>query len=56
MLGYIAGVLFRDVLDGDSKNCANGLDPNSLLGVKCVSSQHSLSQMYIGALLIHRYF
>ena len=54
MLGYIAGVVFRDVLDGDSQICESHQPQNVLLGVNCVSPQHSLLEMYRGASLIHR--
>ena len=56
MLGYIAGVVFRGVLGGDSSDCTNDQPQNKLLSVECVSPQQSLSQRYIGTLLIHRFF
>ena len=64
MLGYIAGVAFRGVLDGDSPGCASDPpgnrtlceSPSSLLSIEYVSSQQNLSQKYRDALLIHRIF
>ena len=58
MLGYIAGVVFRDVLGGDSDYCRYdppGFAPSQsvLLSVQCVSPKYSLSRIYIGVLLIH---
>ena len=48
MLGYIAGVAFRDVLRGDSvKYCGNGEHQSVLLSVECVSPQHSLLKMNV---------
>lgn len=37
MLGYIAGVIFRSVLDGDSSICSNDMPEHVLLSVRCVS-------------------
>lgn len=37
MLGYVAGVAFRSVLDGDSDACSNSRPEGILLGIRCVS-------------------
>lgn len=37
MLGYIAGVAFRSVLDGDSTVCSPGQPEEILLRMRCVS-------------------
>ena len=39
MLGYMAGVAFRSVLDAGSSKCAPGADPQTLLSISCVSDQ-----------------
>lgn len=35
MLGYVAGVVFRDVLQGDSSTCNNEQTQQTLLSVEC---------------------
>ncbi|KAL8756627.1 MAG: hypothetical protein Q9199_002814 [Rusavskia elegans] len=35
MLGYVAGVAFRSVLDGDSDGCSNDQPVGILLGIRC---------------------
>lgn len=42
MLGYIAGVIFRSVLDGDSSVCSTSQPESVLLSVRCVG-RHMLS-------------
>lgn len=37
MLGYVAGVAFRSVLDGGSDSCSNDQPVGILLGIRCVS-------------------
>lgn len=36
MLGYIAGVVFRSVLDGDSPSCSSDMAESTLLSIRCV--------------------
>lgn len=36
MLGYISGVVFRSVLDGDSSSCSLDLAESTLLSIRCV--------------------
>lgn len=38
MLGYIAGVIFRSVLNGDSPACSSDKPENILLSIQCVST------------------
>ncbi|KAI4185195.1 MAG: hypothetical protein LQ346_005958 [Caloplaca aetnensis] len=35
MLGYIAGVVFRSVLDGDSPSCSSDMAESTLLSIRC---------------------
>lgn len=37
MLGYVAGVALRSVLDGGSDGCSNDQPVGILLGIRCVS-------------------
>ena len=37
MLGYVSGVIFRSVLDGDSASCSIDQPRSTLLAVRCVS-------------------
>lgn len=40
MLGYISGVVFRSVLDGDSASCSAVQARSVLLNIRCVSGRH----------------
>lgn len=38
MLGYISGVVFASVLDGNSDKCLPGMARETLLSIRCVSN------------------
>lgn len=44
MLGYIAGVIFRSVLEGESPACSSDQPTRALLSIECVSSYAGSSQ------------